>query len=244
MVVKSHVQYYGPMWFRALVGTSAFFFASQAFAQQSYVGRFDAYAGFSYLDSPKINLVERGFHMQFGVRPKTWYTLGFDYSIASGHTDLTPSLLTTALQTQLATQFGQLAALGRLPPGYSLDVPFDSTSQEFAAGPQLSYRRWSLVTLFIRPSIGAIHETATPHATDPLAALVVSQLAPSGKKEDWTGFYGVGGGFDLNLTRYFALRFQADFVHDHLFSDLLKEGRNTVRVGIGPAFQFGHNVVK
>jgi hypothetical protein len=33
-----------------------------------------------------------------------------------------------------------------------------------------------------------------------------------------------------------------DLVHNHLFSDLLREGRNTVRLSIGPAFQFGHNV--
>jgi hypothetical protein len=49
---------------------------------------------------------------------------------------------------------------------------------------------------------------------------------------------------DVNLTQKFALRFQADFVHDHLFSDVLKNGRNTVRVGIGPAIQFGHNAMK
>jgi hypothetical protein len=233
-----------PMLPRALVGTSLILLASHAVAQQTYVGRFDAYGGFTYLNSPKINLIERGFQMQVGVRPKSWYTLGFDYSVATGHTALTPNLLTTALQNQFGTQFGQLAAAGRLPPGYSLVVPIDSTTQNFAAGPQLSYRHWSLVTLFIRPSIGAVHETATARTTDPLEALVITQLAPSGQKKDWAGFYGVGGGFDVNVSPRIALRFQADFVHDHLFSDLLKDGRNTVRVGIGPAFQIGHNVMK
>lgn len=60
------------------------------------------------------------------------------------------------------------------------------------------------------------------------------QLAPSGKKTDWTKFYGVGGGVDFNLTKHFALRVQADFVRDHLFDDLLKDSRNTVRFSIGP----------
>lgn len=233
-----------PMLTRALVGTCLLLLASHAVAQQTYVGRFDVFGGFTYLDSPKINLIERGFQMQVGVRPKSWYTLGFDYSVATGHTALTPNLLTTALQTQLGAQLGQLAAAGLISPSYSLAVPIDSSTQNFAAGPQLSYRHWSLVTLFIRPSVGAVHETATAHRTDPIEALVVAQLAPSGQKTDWTAFYGVGGGFDVNVSTRFALRFQADFVHDHLFSDLLKEGRNTVRVGIGPAFQFGHNVVK
>ncbi len=76
-------------------------FASAVCAQQDYVGRFDIYGGFSYLESPHINLAERGFEFQFGVRPKSWYTLGFDYSVSTGHTSLSPGLLTTSLQTQL-----------------------------------------------------------------------------------------------------------------------------------------------
>ncbi len=228
---------------RSLFAGWFLFAASFAFGQQ-YVGRYDVYGGFMYLDSPHINLAERGFHMQAGVRPTTWYSLGFDYSIETGHTNLTPSLLTTGLQQQLGTQLQQLAALGKIPPGYSLNVPIDSTTQTFAAGPQLAYRRWPLVTLYARPSIGAIHEVATPHATDPIAQLVVAQLAPSGQKTDWTPFYGVGGSVDVNLRKHFSLRLSVDFVHDHLFSDLLKDGRNTVRLAIGPALQFGPNAAK
>ncbi len=211
--------------------------------QQTYVGRYDAYAGYMYLDSPHINLAERGFHMQAGVRPRSWYSLGFDYSVATGHTSLTPNLLTTSLQQQLGATFRQLAAAGLIPPNYALSVPLDSTTQNFAAGPQFGYRRWRQATLYIRPSFGAIHEVATPHATDPIAASVIAQLAPSGKKQDWTPFYGFGGGFDLNLFQHAGIRIQADFVHDHLFNDLLKDGRNTVRFSIGPAFQFGPNVI-
>ena len=217
--------------------------APLAFGQQ-YVGRYDVYGGFMYLDSPHINLAERGFHLQAGARPKTWYSLGFDYSISTGHTAFTPNLLTTSLQQQLGSQLQQLAAIGKIPPGYSLVVPIDSTTQTFAAGPQLAYRHWPLVTLYVRPSIGAIQEVATPHALDPIAQFVVAQLAPSGQKTDWTPFYGVGGGVDVNFRKHFGLRFSVDFVHDHLFSDLLRDGRNTVRLGIGPALQFGPNIAK
>jgi len=218
--------------------------APAAFAQQDYVGKFDLYGGFSYLESPHINLAERGFHFQVGVRPKVWYSLGFDYSVSTGHTNLGPSLLTTSLQQQLGAQIAALIAAHVIPPTYTLTLPIDSLTQTFAAGPQLAYHGWKPITPFIRPSIGAIHEIATPHPTDPVAAGVVMQLAPSGQKTDWTGFYGLGGGVDINLTSHFALRVQADFVHDHLFSDLLKDGRNTVRVSVGPAVQFGSNVKK
>lgn len=55
---------------------------------------------------------------------------------------------------------------------------------------------------------------------------------------------GSAGGADVNFSKHFAVRVQADFVHDHLFSDLLKNGRNTVRISVGPAVQFGRNIVK
>jgi hypothetical protein len=212
------------------------------FCQQDYLGRFDVYGGFMYLESPHINLAERGFHLQAGFRPTRWYSLGFDYSISTGHTTLTPDLLTTSLQQSLGAQLARLVAAGVIPPTYALTVPIDSTTATFAAGPQFAWRRWPLVTLYIRPSFGAIHETATPHALDPVSAAIIAQLAPSGEKKDWTPFYGVGGGFDVNFSKYTSIRVQVDFVHDHLFSDLLKDGRNSVRLSVGPAFQFGHNV--
>jgi hypothetical protein len=81
-------------------------------------------------------------------------------------------------------------------------------------------------------------------STDLIAQSVVAQLAPSGRKTDWTKFFGFGGGADLNITKHFAVRVQGDFVRDHLFNDLLKDSRNTVRFSIGPAVQFGKNVRK
>lgn len=228
----------------ALLTLTPLLFAPRALAQQSYVGLFDVYGGFTYLDSPNINLDQRGFHLQAGINPNSWLALGFDYSRSTGNTDITAGQLTTALQTQLGTQLAGLAALGAIPPGYALVVPFDATTQTFAFGPQWMIRHWSAVTLFVRPSIGAIHELATLHATDPISALVVAQLAPGGSKTDWTPFYGFGGGAEFNFGRHFSLRAQADFVHNHLFSDVLKNGRNTVRLSIGPAIHFGPNRAK
>ncbi|MBV8866232.1 MAG: hypothetical protein JO210_12640 [Acidobacteriaceae bacterium] len=212
--------------------------------QQSYVGRFDAYAGYTYLDSPALSLNQNGFHTQVGIRPRTWFSLGFDYSVANGNGSITPNLLTAALQQQLGAVLAQLASAGKIPAGYNLVLPFHALTQNFAAGPQFAYRHWSAVTLFFRPSIGAVHERATLRPADPIAAAIAAQLAPSGNKQDWAAFYGFGGGADLNFSQHFAVRVQADFVHDHLFSDLLKNGRNTVRVSVGPAVQFGRNVMK
>jgi hypothetical protein len=221
-----------------------FFMTSPAFGQQEYVSRYDAFAGYTFLDSPHVGLFENGFQFQAGVRPKTWYSLGFDYSISSGDLTLTPNLLTNALQQQLALQLQQLATAGLLPAGFTLSVPAHSSTQTFAAGPQLAYRHFSKITLFVRPSIGAIREVATPHPTNVIAAAIAKQLVPSGQKTDWTAFYGFGGGGDLLFSRHVGLRVQADLVYDHLFSDLLRDGRFTTRFSIGPCFNFGKNIVK
>ena len=222
--------------------TIALFLCSAALQAQEYVGRYDFFGGFTYLDSPHIHLSERGFHFQTGVHVRRWLVFGFDYSVATGHTSLEPTYLTTQLQQQLSSQLGPLIAAGLVPSSYRLSVPFDSKSQTFAAGPQIDVHHFSWGTVFVRPSIGAIHEDATLHPADPIANMIVAQFAPSRTKTDWVAFYGFGGGASIRITDHFAIRAQADFVHDHLFSDLLKDGRNTVRLSIGPSFQFGSNV--
>jgi hypothetical protein len=219
-------------------------FATRASAQQTYVGLFDLYGGFAYLDSPNINLQQRGGHLQAGINARSWLAFGFDYSRLTGHTDITPNQLTTSLQQQLGGQIQGLIAAGVLPPNYTLVVPFDATTETFALGPQIMIRHWKPVTLFVRPSIGAIHETATLHPTDPFSSAIAAQLAPSGSKEDWTGFYGFGGGAEFNFGEHFSIRMQADYVRNHLFSDVLEKSRNTVRLSIGPSVHFGKNIVK
>lgn len=220
--------------------------AASAQGEQNYVSRYDLFAGYTFLDSPHVGLFENGFHFQVGVRPKTWYSLGFDYSVSSGSLTLTPNLLTTSLQQTLGAQLAGLVEQGVIPPTYTLVVPSDSFTQTVTGGPQLAYRHFSKITLFVRPSIGAIHETATPKAAanDPVAQGIVAELAPTGKKTDWTVFYGFGGGVDFLFSKHLALRVQADLVYDHLFSDLLQDGRFTTRFSIGPCFNFGKNIRK
>jgi hypothetical protein len=216
--------------------------ASPVAAQQTYVSQFDLFTGYAFLDSPHISLFENGFQAQFGYRPKPWYSLGFDYSRSTGDLVLTPNLLPTALQQQLGAELGQMIAAHLIPASYALAVSTHSTSQTFAVGPQLAYRHFSRLTLFIRPSLGAIHEVAVPHPADAVATAVAAQLAPTGKKTDWTGFYGFGGGFDILFSKHVGIRTQADLVYDHLFNDLLADGRWTVRFSVGPCFNFGKNI--
>jgi len=215
--------------------------AFPAFAQQSYVGRWDVYGGFTRINQPSINLAENGFNLQAAMRARTWLTLGFDYSVATGQNILVPGMLITSVQNQLGAQLGQLAAMGLIPPGYKLAVPINTKTQSFQIGPDFPIRHFESVTFFVRPNLGAMQIVGTPRPGDPIAKGIVAQLTPAGSKTDWTYFYGFGGGFEYNVTRHFALRFAVDVAHDHLYNDLLNGG-NTIRFSVGPAIQWGKNV--
>jgi hypothetical protein len=209
--------------------------SATAFAQQDYVPRYIAFGGFSYLNSPKLNLVERGFNAEFGVNLTRWLTVGADYSVFYGHSTIFPQDLTTAIQMQLATV---------VPPGVPVFLPFDSTTYTFAAGPQFDLRKFKRVTLFARPGLGALHETATLKPTTPLTTLLVAQLAPGGKKTDWEPFYGAGGGFEIVPVKHVGVQVSFDWVHVFLFEGFLNSPRNSLRISVGPVFRFGRNVPK
>jgi hypothetical protein len=219
--------------------------------QQTDVARFDVFGGYTFLDSRHVSLFENGIGGQFGVRPKTWLTVGVDYTYSKGDLTLTPNLLLPSLQQTLGAELGQLAAAGVIPAGYTLKVPVHSVTQTVAVGPELVYRHMKHVTLFFRPLfVGMIHESASPQPADQIQTLVVQGfkqlglLSPGGTKTDNVPFVGFGGGFDILFNRSFGWRVQSDLVYDHLFNDLLQDGRFTVRFSTGPSFNFGKNIVK
>lgn len=212
-------------------------------AQQTDVQRYDVYAGFAGFETPYLNLAQRGFHLQAGDNLRSWLAVGFDYSEAGGNNSLTPKVLKSSLQQQLGGELALLVQEGVIPANYQLVVPLHAFSETFALGPQLQYRHFKLVTLFVRPSLGAIRQRVTPHPVDPIQTAVVAQLVPSGTKLDWQGFYGFGGGLEWNATRHFGIRTQADFVYWRLFNDLLARGTWTTRYAGGLTYRFGGNIL-
>ncbi|MGO4883583.1 MAG: hypothetical protein ACLP59_22605 [Bryobacteraceae bacterium] len=211
---------------------------------EQYVGKFLIYTGYMFLDSPAIHLFEPGIHVQAGMRWSRHISLGFDYSRGTGDASVGLNQATTALQNELNPILQGAIASGLVPPNYKAVLPFSSVTQTFTAGPEFPYRRFKRFTPYIRPSAGIINETAVAQPPDELTRIAIHLIQPSGREEEWTAFYGFGGGVAFNVTKHFSLVVQADFVHDHLFPDLLKDGRNTVRFSVGPGFQFGHNVTK
>lgn len=214
-------------------------------AQQTYVGRYSIYTGFSDLDTPGLNSLNQvGFNLQAGANVTRWLAGGFDYSLQTGDTSLTSNLATAALQAQLGALAVQFVQAGLIPPTYTLRLPLHAVTETATAGVQLEYRHFSRGTLFIRPSLSALHITATPHPNpqDPYATTVTKVLAPDGSLSDWTGAYGAGGGGDINLTRHFGVRAQLDAIWNHPFSNILANGYWSYRWSVGPSVHFGPNV--
>ena len=64
------------------------------------------------------------------------------------------------------------------------------------------------------------------------------------KTWQWTPFYDVGGGFELNVSKHVGLRFQSDWVYTQLFQNLLSNPQSTWRMSASPTFRLGKNVPK
>jgi len=204
-------------------------------AQDVEVNRYTLYSGFDYMVSPARNLTERGFDLDFGVTVKPWMALGGDFS-AIGDSIISGKGTINGTETVYAKP---VSAIG-IPPS-SIHVPFSSTTYTFAVGPQFYWRRWRRITFLGRPGFGGIHESANltlPPQLGPLFTALGIPV-PSSHQTDTTWFVGLGGGFDLNVSRRIGLRFTADWVNTHLFSDLLTNRQNYVRFTVGPTFRWG-----
>jgi hypothetical protein len=217
---------------RLIVFVLVIFIGLPALAQQTDINRYTLFTGFDYMISPARNLTERGFEGDFGVTVRPWLGLGADFGIL-GDGVISGSGTISGGETVFAPLLSSL----KIPPN-SIQVAFKSTTYTFAAGPQFYLRKFEKVTFFARPGLGGIHETANI-AFPPQLALILPSV-PSPHQTDTTYFIGLGGGFDLNVSRKVGVRFAADWVNTHLFSNLLVPRQNYVRLSVGPTFRWGH----
>jgi len=220
----------------------AMFVCLPAVAQQTGINRYTLYTGFDSMISPARSLTEYGFDVDFGVTVKPWVALGGDFSaigngIISGSGTINGSETIYAPALTAANQQNPAVPL----PG-AVNVPFKSTTYTFAAGPQFYLRKWQKITLFARPGLGGIHESADLTFPVGLPQLIAAlQLpVPNTHQTDTTWFVGVGGGCDFNVSRRVGLRISVDWINTHLFSNLLTDRQNYVRFTIGPTFRWGH----
>ncbi len=216
------------------------FLCLPASAQQTDINRYTLFTGFDYMISPARNLTERGFEADFGVTAKSWLGLGADFS-AIGDKVLSGKGTINGSETVFAPLLIANESLGAPPPN-EVNVPFRSTSYTFAVGPQIYIRHWKAVTFLARPGLGGIHEEADIALPPQLGQLLtlLGATTPKSHQTDTAVFFGLGGGFDLNISRPVGIRFATDWVNTHLFTNLLVNRQNYVRFSIGPTFRWGH----
>ena len=107
----------------------------------------------------------------------------------------------------------------------------------------MNLRKLKWVTFYIHPNLGALHADVTANPESPLQKLLVNNLlGPTAKTSDTVVFWGVGGGVDWNILKHLHIRTGADFVRMNMFESMLDGPRNSVRISIGPTFNFGKNV--
>jgi len=208
-------------------------------AQQTDINRYTMFTGFDYMISPARNLTERGFEADFGVTVKPWLGLGGDFG-AMGDGIISGAGTIKGGETVFASAVDQS---GLIPGGANaINVPFKSTTYTFAAGTQFYLRKWEKITLLARPGFGGIHENANiafPPALVPLFTALQLPL-PNAHQSDTEVFFGLGGGFDVNVSKKVGARFAVDWVNTHLFSNLLVPRQNYIRFSVGPTFRWGH----
>jgi len=202
---------------------------------QTDINRYTLFTGFDYMISPARNLTQRGFESDFGITAKPWLGLGVDFGI-SGEDILTGAGTINGSETAFSPALKAI----HIDPN-SIHVGFKSTTYTLAAGPQLYLRKFEKVTFFARPGFGHNHEAANIAFPPQLGFVLgaVGQPVPNPHQTDTTYFVGLGGGFDLNVSRPIGLRFAADWVNTHLFSDLLVGRQNYIRFSVGPTFRWG-----
>ena len=216
------------------------FLCVPAFAQQDInINRYTLYVGFDYFNSPGLSLSQRGFDTDFGVTVKPWLGLGADFS-AAGNSIISGGGTINGSSTIYAPLLKAAAPLGAPPPS-SVNVGFKSTSYTFAVGGQFYWRKWRKVTFLGRPGLGGIHANADVNLPPQLAGLLGHLRAPvpNPHQVDTQFFFGLGGGFDINVSKRVAFRVTADWINTHLYSNILVNRQNFVRLTIGPTFRWG-----
>jgi hypothetical protein len=207
-------------------------------AQQKEIPQFTAIGGFTYLSTPSLNLVTRGFNGDFAANVRPWMSMGFDFSTSSGDNTVIPKYLNTATQLKLAAM---------LPTGYpvsAVTVPTGISVQTYQVGPQLNYRHFRHLTLFVRPALGLLHAKIQTHPITGTAPLVSALLGGKLSSSDNVLFYGFGSGMSWEITPHFGLRTSVDLARYNMFSDTLNGARNAVRISVMPKFSFGKNIVR
>ncbi len=241
-----------------LVFVVILFFAAllvpSASAQVTY-RQWDMYGGYTYLNTPTNSVSQYGYNLSFGRNLKHWLALGFDFSNfrGTGSQLATGSALASRLPSSVLSQLPP--ELAPALPFITVNVPANLSTNTFAAGTQFQIRKNKWITPIFRPFVGAFHAKALgqasqitpvslPAGVTPQMLAAVLQSIPQQTLNDaltqnaTVMGYGVGAGFDLNISKPIGIRFATDYIRTPLFG----ARQNNIRIGFGLIYRFGKEV--
>jgi len=189
-------------------------------AAQTEIAKAQFTTSFSYLNTARNSINQRGFEMSGGYNLLKWLTVGGDFCQYSGAGH-------------------QWTAL---PPGLgvsSVAIPFDATTYTMAVGTKFLLRRNKWVVPYVRPGLGLVHETATPKMPAGMPSSFQALLPPS--KGEWRMFYGAGGGVEIHhVVPHMAVIVVSDYLRARLFA----QDTNSYRISAGLSYLFGSKTVR
>lgn len=204
------------MWLACAVSLFALVFCISTFAQIE-IPRAQFTSSFSYLNTAKHSINQRGFELSTGWNWTRWLTLGADFChYAGGGNDLTPLPV-----------FGPTA------------VPVNFNTYTAAVGTKFLWRKNKYVVPYLRPGLGLVHESYLTRQP----AGVPSALIPVGgmTKGEYRAFYGVGGGLEIfHIVPHASIILVSDYMRTRLFGEDL----NSYRISTGLSWHFGSKTVK
>jgi hypothetical protein len=153
-------------------------------------------SSFSYLNTAKNSIDQRGFEISSGYNWLKWLTLGADFCRYSGGGTLP-------------------APVARLPSNVS--VPFNVNTYTVAVGTKFLLRKSKWVVPFVRPGLGLVHESTI--TTLPI-------IVPPQTKAEYRMFYGAGGGFEIyHVVPHASIIVLSDYLRTRLFAQDLNSYR-------------------
>jgi len=219
------------MWLACAVSLFALVFCISTFAQIE-IPQAQLTSSFSYLNTAKGAIDQRGFEISSGWNWTRWLTLGGDFCHYAGG----------------GNQWMDIAAqapIGNL--GY-YHVPANFNTYTVAVGTKFLLRKNKYVVPFVRPGLGLVHEsyvteqpTLTGVPSQIAAPVAAGVAAEGGSKGEYRMFYGVGGGFEImNVVPHASIIMLADYLRTRLFAEDL----NSYRISAGLSWHFGSKTVK
>ncbi len=171
---------------------------------------------YSYLNTSKNSINQRGFEISSGYNWLKWLTLGADFCHYSGD----------------GHQMQALPVVG------NTDIPFNAETYTVAVGTKFLLRKNKWVAPFVRPGLGLVHESLL--TVQP--AGIPSQMLPIGgqSKAEYRIFYGAGGGFEVfHVVPHASIVVLADYLRTRLFAEDL----NSYRISAGLSWHIGSKQV-